>query len=191
MNIQSENCSILQEYPQLNPAPAFLNSTTKGHFTLWPKVERPLISTNQIARNQEFGLSTLHTMTKVQRLSLFWMITFWRRRRTLEGSLDQTGMEAQTMVERPSVSFPKKQSLTRSWPLDWRGYFEQGIKWHAPLDLDFGVGLWRLHTMPGRWLHLPYFISYSQLISLDCQQSLATQSHGLLTWTAIVWSGPN
>jgi hypothetical protein len=23
--------------------------------------------------------------------------------------------------------------LTRSWPLDWRGYFEQGIKWDAPL----------------------------------------------------------
>jgi hypothetical protein len=33
----------------------------KGPFTLWPKVERPLISTNHIARNQEFGLSTLHT----------------------------------------------------------------------------------------------------------------------------------
>ena len=34
---------------------------TKGRFTLWPKVERPSISTNQISRNQEFGLSTLHT----------------------------------------------------------------------------------------------------------------------------------
>jgi hypothetical protein len=34
------------------------------------------------------------------------------------------------------------QSLTRSWPLDSRGYFEQGIKWHAPLSLDFG--LWAL-----------------------------------------------
>ena len=30
-----------------------------------------------------------------------------------------------------------------------------------------------------------------QPISLDSQQSLATQSHGLSTWTAIVWSGPN
>jgi hypothetical protein len=39
------------------------------------------------------------------------------------------------------------QSLTRSWPLDWRDYFEQGIKWHAPLSLDFGLGLWRLHTL--------------------------------------------
>jgi hypothetical protein len=40
---------------------------TKGRFTLRPKVERPSISTNEIARNQEFGLSTLHTMAKVQR----------------------------------------------------------------------------------------------------------------------------
>ena len=39
------------------------------------------------------------------------------------------------------------QSLTRSWPLYWRGYFEQGIKWHAPLSLDFGLGLWKLHTL--------------------------------------------
>ena len=42
-------------------------STTKkipyqlGRFTLWPKVERPSVSTNQIARNHGFGLSTLHT----------------------------------------------------------------------------------------------------------------------------------
>jgi hypothetical protein len=41
----------------------------------------------------------------------------------------------------------KNQSLTRSWPLDWRGYFEQGIKWDAPSGLDFGLGLWRLHTL--------------------------------------------
>jgi hypothetical protein len=52
------------------------------------------------------------------------------------------------MVERPSVFFSlKNQSLTRPWPLEWRGYFEQGIKWGAPLGLDFGLGLWRLHTV--------------------------------------------
>jgi hypothetical protein len=34
---------------------------SKGHFTLWPKVERLSISTNQIAGNEEFGLSTLHS----------------------------------------------------------------------------------------------------------------------------------
>jgi hypothetical protein len=83
----------------------------------------------------------------------------------------------------------KIQSLTRSWPLDWRGYFEQGTKWHAPLGLDFGLGLWRLHTMPGQRLDVLYFIGYFQLISLDSQQSLATQSHGLSIWTAIVGSG--
>jgi hypothetical protein len=40
------------------------------------KVERPSISTYQITRNQEFGLSTLHTNVKVQRLSQFKMLTF-------------------------------------------------------------------------------------------------------------------
>jgi hypothetical protein len=91
---------------------------------------------------------TLHIMAKVQRPSHFKMITFCRRRRTLEGSLGWTGIETQTMVERPSVFFIlNNQSLTKSWPLDWRGYFEQGIKWLAPLSLDFGFGLWRLHTL--------------------------------------------
>ncbi len=41
----------------------------------------------------------------------------------------------------------KIQSLTTSWLLDWRGCFGQGIKWDAPLGLNFGLGLWRLHTM--------------------------------------------
>jgi hypothetical protein len=113
--------------------------------------------------------------------------------------------------------FIKNQSLTISWPLDWRGYFEQGIMWDTPLGLDFGLGLWRLHTMAiqvkrpwefmakgmdfglglcmlhtmlGRRLHLLCFINYFQPISLDSQQSLTTQSHGLSTWMAIVWSGP-
>jgi hypothetical protein len=128
-------------------APHVCSIWSQGRFTQWPKVERPSISTNHIARNQEFGLSTLHTMVKVQRPSQFQMITFWRRRRTLEGSLGRKGMETQSMVERPSVFSLKIWSLTRSWPLDWRGYFEQGIKWDAPLGLDFGLGLWRLHTM--------------------------------------------
>jgi hypothetical protein len=44
-----------------------------------------------------------------------------------------------TMVKKPSVFSIKNQSLTRSWPLDWRGYFEQGIKWDALLGLDIGV----------------------------------------------------
>jgi hypothetical protein len=41
----------------------------------------------------------------------------------------------------------QNQSLTRSRPLDWRGYFEQGIKRDALFGLDFGLSLWKLHTM--------------------------------------------
>jgi hypothetical protein len=82
----------------------------------------------------------------------------------------------------------KSQSLTRSWPLDC---FEQGIKWDAPLGLDFGLGFWRLHTMAvqverpwefmakgfGLWTwalehQLLYFNSYFQPISLDSQQKV-------------------
>ena len=31
------------------------------------------------------------------------------------------------------------QSLTRSWPLDRRGYFEQGMKWDAPLGVTMAL----------------------------------------------------
>ena len=34
----------------------------------------------------------------------------------------------------------KNQPLTRSWPLDWRGCFGQGIKWDAPSSF----GVWAL-----------------------------------------------
>jgi hypothetical protein len=85
----------------------------------------------------------------------------------------------------------KNQSLARSWALDWRGCFEiKGMIWDVPLDLDFGLGLWRLHTITNWRLHLLYIFGYFQPISLDFQQSLATQSHGLSTWTSLVWSGP-
>jgi hypothetical protein len=57
------------------------------------------------------------------------------------------GMKTQTMVERLSIFSLKNQSLTRSWPLNWRGFFGQGIKWDVPLGSDFGLGLRRLHTM--------------------------------------------
>jgi hypothetical protein len=58
-------------------------------------------------------------------------------------------METQTMVERPSFFFIKNHSLTKSWPLNWRGCFGQGIKWDAPLGLDFELGFWKLNTMLG------------------------------------------
>ncbi len=95
---------------------------TKGRFTLWPKVERPLISTNQIARNHGFGLSTLHTRgqsPKAVALQNAYMATLFDQGEGLsKGSLGQTGMETQTMVERPSISFHKK------WKLYFIAYFQ-------------------------------------------------------------------
>jgi hypothetical protein len=53
--------------------------------------------------------------------------------------------------------FPlKNQSLTISWPLDWRDYFEQGIKWDAPLGLAFGG----LTLCQAKCHHLLYIICY-------------------------------
>jgi hypothetical protein len=43
--------------------------------------------------------------------------------------------------------FIKNHSLAKYWPLNRRGCFGQGIKWDAPLGLDVGLGLWRLHTV--------------------------------------------
>ena len=50
-------------------------------------------------------------------------------------------MGTQTMVERLSYIKHKikNQSLSRYWPLDRRSCFGQGIKWDAPLGLDFGL----------------------------------------------------
>ena len=36
--------------------------------------------------------------------------------------------------------FPKKKK-TRSWPLDWKSCFGQGMKWDASSSMDFGRGL--------------------------------------------------
>jgi hypothetical protein len=43
-------------------------------------------------------------------------------------------METQTMVERLLIFIYllKNKKLTRSWPLDWRSCYGQGIKWDAP-----------------------------------------------------------
>jgi hypothetical protein len=76
-----------------------------------------------------------------------------------------------------------------AWPLEASHYGRPS--WEAVGVHDQRFGLWRLHTMPGRMLQLLYFSGYFQPISLDSQQSLATQSHGLLTSTSIVRSGPN
>jgi hypothetical protein len=218
----------------------------QGRFTLWPKVKGPLISTNQIARNQEFGLSTLHTMAKVQRPLHFKMIPFWRRLRTLKGSLGRMGMETQTMVERPSVFFNKKFIMNKilavrseglfwarnkvgrsvgfglwAWPLEVSHYScpireAVGVHgqrfglWAWPLEAShyscpsqeavgvhgqrFGLWAWPLEASHYARLKTPlpilYWLCMFNPFFLDSRQSLATQSHDLLTWTTIVWSGP-
>jgi hypothetical protein len=48
-----------------------MKHTIKGNFTLWLKFERLLIFTNQIARNQEFILSTLHTRGQSSKVVAF------------------------------------------------------------------------------------------------------------------------
>jgi len=35
----------------------------------------------------------------------------------------------------------KNSKLTRSWPLDWRGYFEQELKWDLPSSLSLVLSL--------------------------------------------------
>jgi hypothetical protein len=111
----------------------------RWHFTLWPKVERPLITINQIARNQKFGLSTLHTMVKVQRLSQFKMITFWRRRQTLEGSLGRTGMKNPNYGREAVGFFSLKKSITdKIFAIRLEELFWARNK----VGCSFGFGLW-------------------------------------------------
>jgi hypothetical protein len=179
-------------------------SGPKSHFTLWPKVERPSISTNQIARNQEFGLSTLRSMAKVQRPLQFKTIPFWRRRRTLEGSLGRTGMETQTMVKRLSVFLIRKSIIdkilaARSEGLFWARNKNGMLLWVWTLSLlqeasHYGrrtrEAVWQSSWPKVRTLGLAFggftlcpaegstsnilLASYVQPISLDSQQSLAT-----------------
>jgi hypothetical protein len=86
-----------------------LTKPTQGCFTLWPKVERPSISTNQIARNHEFSLLTFHIGAKAVALQNAYMATLLDQGVSLsKESLGRTGMETETMVERPSISFHKK-----------------------------------------------------------------------------------
>jgi hypothetical protein len=104
------------------------------------------------------------------------------------------------MVERPSIFFRKELNFfDKILAVRSEGLFGQGIKWDAPSSfglwawrvggctlwpskskgrgeftaksLDFGLDLWKLHTMPGRRLRFLYLIGYYfQPISLDSQQ---------------------
>ena len=117
----------------------------EGRFTLWPKVERPSIFTNQIARNHGFGLSTLHSRgqspTAVTLQNAYVAVLFDQGDGLLKGSLGRMGMETQTVVERPSIPSHKimntifyylfsvnffelstKFGLSIPWPLDLNGH---------------------------------------------------------------------
>ena len=61
----------------------------------------------------------------------------------------------------------KKQSLTRSWPLDSRGCFEQGIKWDAPLDLDFGLDFWRIPDLVQPLAHRLFGLAVNPIANYD------------------------
>jgi len=68
-----------------------------GPLTLWSNVEKSTISTNQIAKNQEFNLSTLHTKGQSPKVIVLHSINFWDefwpKRQTFEGSLGWIGIE--------------------------------------------------------------------------------------------------
>jgi hypothetical protein len=157
---------------------------------------------------------------KSKGLRIFKMTTFWRRRRTLKEV--SVGPEWRPKLWSRGRRFfsIKNQSSTRSWSLDWRGYFEQGIKWDAPLGLDFGLSLWKpshygcpsretqrfgLWAWPfggftlnpaDRKLQILYFIGYlfsTHFFELSLSKVWplhSIPSHNLSTSTAIVWSGP-
>ena len=93
-------------------------------------------------------------MAKVQRPSQFKLIVFLKKATDSRRKFGSDGNGRDYGREAVGFTSLKNQSLTKSWPLDWKGYFEQGIKRDAPLGLDFGLGLWRLHTMSGQRLHL-------------------------------------
>jgi hypothetical protein len=121
-------------------------------------------------------------MVKVQRLSQFKMITLWRRRRTLEGSLGRMGMKNPNYGREALGFFSFKKSITDkifairleelfwarnkvgcsfgfglwAWPLEASHYgrpSREARPWEfMAKGLDFGLGLWRLHTM-GHFTH--------------------------------------
>jgi hypothetical protein len=119
----------------------------KGHFTLWPKVERPSISTNLVARNQEFSLSTLHTKGEspkpkaVTMFNAYMAILFDKGNELSKEVWVEHEWKPKLWLRGHQFFFRRKKiKLTRSWPLDWRGCFGQGMKWDAPSSF----GLWTL-----------------------------------------------
>jgi hypothetical protein len=101
-----------------------------------------LISTNQIARNQvqpldpsQYGQSP----KVVAILNDYFLKKAINSRRKFGPDRNGNPNYGQEVIGFFSI---KNQSLTRFWPLDWRGYFEQGIMWMLlwvwTLGLAFG-----------------------------------------------------
>jgi hypothetical protein len=107
-----------------------------------------------------------------------------------------TGMETQTMVERLSIFVHNNNNNKKTNKiLDVRleGLFWAGYKVGCSFFL-FGLWAWPLeashYVIPNQRLQFLYFIGYFQPISLDSQHILVIQSHNLVSWMVIVWSGP-
>jgi hypothetical protein len=117
---------------------------------------------------------------------------FLPRRRSLEGSFGWTRLEIQTMIKRPSMFLSKKQRTAKILAVRLEGLFWARSKVGCSfLRFGFGLWTWLLEASHCAWLKAPIliFCRLFQPISLDSQQSLAIQSHGLSTWTTIMWSG--
>ena len=95
-----------------------------------------------MARNQEFGLSPLHTKAQSPKVVANCHVYFLKKAKDSRRRFGSDGNgNPKHGREAVNVFSIKNQSLTRSWPLDWRGCFGQGMKWDAHLGLDFGLGL--------------------------------------------------
>jgi hypothetical protein len=91
-------------------------------------------------------------------------------------------------------SFIKKSIINKILAIRLEGLFWARNK----VGCSFGFGLWAWpletshYARPKAPLTILVLAGYfsAHFFNLDSQQSLATQSHGLSTWMAIVWSGP-
>jgi hypothetical protein len=76
----------------------------------------------------------------------------------------------------------------------WQYFFTKAVDSRRKFALDKNgipnYGQEDVWNKFGQTLQFLHFIGFFKPISLDSQQSLAIQSHGLSTWTTIVWSGP-